>query len=82
MAKANLFYAQSGGVPAGINASACGVIQTARTHGDKIGKSTQDSMALLVLSERSSLTPAKRLTAPSQHCAIHLQGPLVRADTN
>jgi 6-phosphofructokinase 1 len=38
MAKANLFYAQSGGVTAVINASACGVIQTARTHGDKIGK--------------------------------------------
>ena len=38
MAKANLFYAQSGGVTAVINASACGVIQTARSHGDKIGK--------------------------------------------
>ncbi len=36
MAK-NAFYAQSGGVTAVINASACGVIQTARKHKDKIG---------------------------------------------
>src|SRR4051812_28288547 len=34
----NAFYAQSGGVTAVINASACGVIQTARAHKDKIGK--------------------------------------------
>ncbi len=38
MSKANLFYAQSGGVTAVINASACGVIETARQHKDKIGK--------------------------------------------
>ena len=38
MSKANLFYAQSGGVTSVINASACGVIETARQHRDKIGK--------------------------------------------
>jgi 6-phosphofructokinase 1 len=38
MAKRNAFYAQSGGVTAVINASACGVIETARRHKDKIGK--------------------------------------------
>ncbi|MEX2334655.1 MAG: 6-phosphofructokinase [Pseudohongiella sp.] len=38
MAKANLFYAQSGGVTAVINASACGVIETARQHKSDIGK--------------------------------------------
>ena len=38
MAKKNAFYAQSGGVTSVINASACGVIETARTHKDKIGK--------------------------------------------
>lgn len=37
MAKKNAFYAQSGGVTAVINASACGVIETARRHGDQIG---------------------------------------------
>lgn len=34
----NAFYAQSGGVTSVINASACGVIQTARAHKNKIGK--------------------------------------------
>lgn len=38
MAKANAFYAQSGGVTAVINASACGLIETARKHKDKINK--------------------------------------------
>ncbi len=38
MAPKNAFYAQSGGVTAVINASACGVIQTARQHPEKIGK--------------------------------------------
>ncbi|HEY2686566.1 MAG TPA: 6-phosphofructokinase [Steroidobacteraceae bacterium] len=36
--KKNAFYAQSGGVTAVINASACGVIETARKHRDKVGK--------------------------------------------
>ena len=34
----NAFYAQSGGVTAVINASACGVIETARAHKDRIGR--------------------------------------------
>ena len=34
---ANAFYAQSGGVTAVINASACGVIETARKHPGRIG---------------------------------------------
>jgi 6-phosphofructokinase len=32
----NAFYAQSGGVTAVINASACGVIETCRQHSDRI----------------------------------------------
>jgi 6-phosphofructokinase 1 len=36
--KKNVFYAQSGGVTAVINASACGVIETARKHKAKLGK--------------------------------------------
>jgi 6-phosphofructokinase 1 len=36
--KRNIFYAQSGGVTAVINASACGVIETARKHKGKLGK--------------------------------------------
>jgi 6-phosphofructokinase 1 len=38
MDKRNAFYAQSGGVTAVINATACGVIETARKHKNKIGK--------------------------------------------
>jgi 6-phosphofructokinase 1 len=38
MARRNAFYAQSGGVTAVINASACGVLQTARQYSDEIGK--------------------------------------------
>jgi 6-phosphofructokinase len=34
----NAFYAQSGGVTSVINASACGVIETARRYPDRIGK--------------------------------------------
>ncbi|MCK5432234.1 MAG: diphosphate--fructose-6-phosphate 1-phosphotransferase, partial [Gammaproteobacteria bacterium] len=32
----NAFYAQSGGVTSVINATACGVIETARSHADRI----------------------------------------------
>src|SRR3954471_18502368 len=38
MAKMNVFYAQSGGVTAVINASACGLIETARKYKSKIGQ--------------------------------------------
>ncbi len=38
MPKKNAFYAQSGGVTAVINASACGVIETARRHRSRIGR--------------------------------------------
>lgn len=38
MTARNAFYAQSGGVTAVINATACGLIQEARRHPDRIGK--------------------------------------------
>lgn len=38
MSKKNVFYAQSGGVTAVINATACGVIETARKYKNKMGK--------------------------------------------
>ena len=38
MAAKNAFYAQSGGVTSVINASACGVIETARAHPDRMGR--------------------------------------------
>ena len=44
--KKNAFYAQSGGVTAVINATACGVIETARKHKES-EKFMQDEMASL-----------------------------------
>jgi ATP-dependent phosphofructokinase / diphosphate-dependent phosphofructokinase len=38
MTRRNAFYAQSGGVSAVINASACGVLETVRQHSDQIAK--------------------------------------------
>ncbi len=38
MAKQNIFYAQSGGVTAVINATACGLIEAARAHKKSFGK--------------------------------------------
>jgi ATP-dependent phosphofructokinase / diphosphate-dependent phosphofructokinase len=38
MAKKNIFYAQSGGVTAVINATACGLIEAARAHKKSFGK--------------------------------------------
>ena len=38
MTQKNAFYAQSGGVTATINTTACAVIETARKHKNSIGK--------------------------------------------
>ena len=38
MSKRNAFYAQSGGVTAVINATACGLLERARQHKGRIGK--------------------------------------------
>ncbi|MDN5862758.1 MAG: hypothetical protein L0H19_04835, partial [Salinisphaera sp.] len=38
MSAKNIFYAQSGGVTAVINASACGVIEAARARSEHFGK--------------------------------------------
>ena len=47
MAARNLFYAQSGGVTAVINATACGVIETARRNRRRIGKVYAGRMGIL-----------------------------------
>jgi 6-phosphofructokinase 1 len=47
MPRKNLFYAQSGGVTAVINSTACGVIQTARRHKDRIGKIYAGRMGIM-----------------------------------
>ena len=69
MAVKNAFYAQSGGVSAVINASACGVLQTARQHPDRIarvyagrngiiGALTEDLIDTSVESECSWIDPS------------------------
>ena len=47
MSVKNAFYAQSGGVTAVINASACGLIEAARRHPDKIERSLRGETGLL-----------------------------------
>ena len=59
----NVLYAQSGGVTAVINASACGVIETARKHEETFGKVFAGENGILgVLKERlidTSVEPAE-----------------------
>ncbi len=63
----NAFYAQSGGVTSVINASAAGVIETARLHPDKIGKVFAGKNGILgALNEElidTSLIPAADIAA-------------------
>ena len=67
MGRANAFYAQSGGVTAVINASACGVIQTARKHRNRIGK---------VLAGRNGIIGAltEELIDTSRESAVDIAG--------
>jgi 6-phosphofructokinase 1 len=75
MAKMNAFYAQSGGVTAVINASACGVIETARKHTSKIGKLYAGRNGIIgALTEElidTSREPARDIAA----CAIPRRAP-------
>jgi len=81
----NAFYAQSGGVTAVINASACGVIETARSSPDRIGKvyAGRDGIIgaltedLIDTSAESAATIAALRTAPSGafgSCRFKLKG--------
>jgi ATP-dependent phosphofructokinase / diphosphate-dependent phosphofructokinase len=67
MAKMNALYAQSGGVTAVINASACAVIEAARKHKDRIGKLYAGRHGIIgVLTEElidTSREPAKSIAA-------------------
>ena len=61
MTKANAFYAQSGGVTAVINATACGVLQTGE-HKDVIGKVLVGANGMLVRSMKILLIRPKKQT--------------------
>jgi len=59
----NAFYAQSGGVTAVINASACGVIETARKHRDQIGKLLAGRNGILGALREELIDTSKETTA-------------------
>lgn len=67
MATKNIFYAQSGGATAVINATACGLIETARQHQGRIGKVFAGRNGILgALYEElidTSLEPAETIAA-------------------
>ncbi len=81
MPKKNAFYAQSGGVTAVINASACGVIETARRHSDKIGKVYAGHNGIIG-ALREDLIPAGNRMKPLQPYAIPPPVHSVHAATN
>ena len=54
--KRNVLYAQSGGVTAVINASACGVIETARKHKETFGRTFHMIGCIVITEEKNILT--------------------------
>ena len=73
----NAFYAQSGGVTAVINASASGVIETARKHSDKIGKVYAGENGIIgALTENLIDTSLESDADILQHLIIHPQAVL------
>ena len=61
----NAFYAQSGGVTAVINASAAGVIETARKYPKKIGKVFAGKNGILGALEENLIDTCLLYTSPS-----------------
>ena len=64
----NAFYAQSGGVTAVINTTACAVIETARQHSDKIGKVFAGRNGIIGALRKSRSTPAWKRLKPLPPC--------------
>ncbi len=68
--KKNVFYAQSGGVTAVINASAAGVIETCRANADKIGKVYAGANGIIG-ALREELIDTSKESAQTIHDLIH-----------
>ena len=76
----NAFYAQSGGVTAVINASACGVIETAASTSDRIGKVYAGRNGIIgALTEDLIDTGAGKRRPRSAACATRRRAPSARA---
>ncbi len=79
----NALYAQSGGVTAVINASACGVIETARKHADKIGKVYAGRNGIIgALTEDLIDTSQESRGGHRARCATRPPAPSARAATS
>ncbi|GIT39202.1 MAG: hypothetical protein Ct9H300mP8_03980 [Gammaproteobacteria bacterium] len=82
MSRRNALYAQSGGVTAVINASACGVIETARKHKDAIGHVFAANNGILGALTEELIDTAEKARAQSRGSGRPQVGLLVRAGTN
>jgi 6-phosphofructokinase len=78
----NAFYAQSGGVTAVINATACGLIQEARRHPDRIGKVFAGRDGIIGALTENLIDTASNPTRISPACARRRVAPSVPAATN
>ena len=75
MTAKNAFYAQSGGVTAVINASACGVIETARANRKQIGKLFAGRNGIIgALREEDLIDTSKRESAAAIR-GLHADAP-------
>ena len=82
MRRRNAFYAQSGGVTAVINASACGVIETARAHQDKIGKVYAGRNGIIGALTEDLIDTSKESPRRSPRCAPRRPAPSAPAATS
>jgi 6-phosphofructokinase len=80
--KMNAFYAQSGGVTAVINASACGVIETARKHKDRIGKVYAGRNGIIGALTEDLIDTNKESNQPSRACVTRRPALSVPAASN
>ena len=74
MPKRNAFYAQSGGVTAVINATACGVIETARKHKSQIGKVYAGRNGIIGALTEDLIDTSKESAAAIARCATRPAG--------
>ena len=78
MAGSNIFYAQSGGVTAVINASACGVIETARSM-PNMGKVFVGKNGILGALNEELIDTSREPRSGSKTCLLHILCRIARA---
>ena len=75
MARSNAFYAQSGGVTSVINASACGVIESARGHKKFIGRVYAGKNGILGALEERLIDTSRETNKSKSH--FHFFKPVI-----